>query len=199
MTVAYRPLDLLELAAIVKLPPRFQVNLPNLRKLVAKCGSFLTINEDTIYFIHQSAKDFFASDPTGKLGTSFADYHRVMFSRSLTLLRKKLRRDTHGLETELGLGVLIDEVPTRDPNPLASCWYACVYWVDHLRDSAPLDELRDDASFHDGGDIDDFFKTKYVYWLEALSLARGTSQGIMAIRKLRTVLVSLGSENLTIF
>jgi hypothetical protein len=58
MTLAYRLLHLLELGALSGLPRQISNNLDNVMRVVNKCGLFLTVREDRIYFIHQSAKDF---------------------------------------------------------------------------------------------------------------------------------------------
>ena len=62
MTLAYRPLHLLELGILSGLPVEIVGNLDSTVKIVGKCGSFLTIREDYIYFIHQSAKDYLDSN-----------------------------------------------------------------------------------------------------------------------------------------
>jgi len=56
-TLAYRPLHLLEIAALAELPQGTISERQNLTRIIQKCSSFLTIRDDTIYFIHQSAKD----------------------------------------------------------------------------------------------------------------------------------------------
>lgn len=60
-TLAYRPLHLLELGALSGLPEQIFNNfnnINNIAKIVGKCGSFLTIREGYLYFVHQSAKDY---------------------------------------------------------------------------------------------------------------------------------------------
>jgi hypothetical protein len=51
--LARRPLSLHELAVLAKLPSDMSTE-----GITAKCGSFLTINKDTVYIFHQSAKDY---------------------------------------------------------------------------------------------------------------------------------------------
>ena len=61
--------------------------------------------------------------------------------------------------------------------------YACCYWVHHLREGGvPLEE---------NGQVHTFLKKHLLHWLEALSLMRKTSEGILAIGSLESaVLVS---------
>jgi hypothetical protein len=62
VTRAYRPLHLLEVGALSSLPEKISNNLDHVKKIVNKCGSFLTVREDRTYFIHQSAKEFLSAD-----------------------------------------------------------------------------------------------------------------------------------------
>lgn len=63
----------------------------------------------------------------------------------------------------------IDEDDTPDTDPLAAVGYSCVYWADHLtrwlsdEDVQLVEELRDREV------VDNFLKSKCLYWLEALS------------------------------
>ena len=129
-TLAYRPFHLLELAALADLPEEISCEQENLRKIVRMCGSFLTIREDIIYFIHQSAKDYLSTSvdhlifPSGR-----TEVHRGIVSRSLQNMSEKLHRDIYNLQDP---GILIDQVNSVDPDPLAQIRYACVYWIYHL-------------------------------------------------------------------
>ena len=84
-TLAYRPFHLLELAALADLPEEISCEQENLREIILMCGSFLTIREDTIYFIHQSAKDYLSSNPVDHLifPSGRTEVHREIVSRSL--------------------------------------------------------------------------------------------------------------------
>ena len=59
--VAYRPLLLAEITALSKLsglPEEISSRTKIVEKIVAMCGSFLTIRDDRVYLVHQSAKDY---------------------------------------------------------------------------------------------------------------------------------------------
>ncbi|RDL39892.1 uncharacterized protein BP5553_04232 [Venustampulla echinocandica] len=58
MALSYRPLLLLELETRSGLPKQISNNLENVKRVVDKCRSFLTMQEDHVYFVHPSAKDF---------------------------------------------------------------------------------------------------------------------------------------------
>jgi hypothetical protein len=51
-TLAYRPLQLLELGAVSGLPEVIAGNVKNMETIVKKSGFFLTVRNKTIYFVH---------------------------------------------------------------------------------------------------------------------------------------------------
>jgi hypothetical protein len=52
IALAYRLLHLLEVRALSGLPSKISTNTDNIIRVVNKCGSFLTIREGIIYFVH---------------------------------------------------------------------------------------------------------------------------------------------------
>ncbi|KAK3946552.1 NACHT domain-containing protein [Pseudoneurospora amorphoporcata] len=56
--IVRRPISLQELTTLVEIPNIICDDLESLEEIIRLCGSFLTIRERTIYFVHQSAKDF---------------------------------------------------------------------------------------------------------------------------------------------
>lgn len=60
-TLASRPLSLTELAILADLPDSHR-DEESIKDLIIRCGSFLIVRQKTIYFVHQSAKDYFSSD-----------------------------------------------------------------------------------------------------------------------------------------
>jgi hypothetical protein len=55
IAVLYRPVTISELLALVE---QLEEVGDDVREIVNLCGSFLTLREDTVYFVHQSANDF---------------------------------------------------------------------------------------------------------------------------------------------
>jgi hypothetical protein len=188
-SVAYRPLHLAEIAVLSGLPTQISGTARYVRKIVALCGSFLTVRDDQVYIIHQSAKDYLTDKaratifPSGRGKT-----HHDIFARSLELMSHTLRSDIYNLCRP---GCPIDEIKSPNPDPLAVARYSCVYWVDHLLDSASASgkRIRQDDDLQDDGTVHTFLKAKYLNWLEALSLLRVTSEGVLAMKKLENLLV----------
>ncbi|KAI3195129.1 hypothetical protein DTO013E5_10216 [Penicillium roqueforti] len=58
MSIVYRPIAFDELVSLVELPDDLSSDSEALSEIIAICGSFLTVREDTIVFVHQSAKEF---------------------------------------------------------------------------------------------------------------------------------------------
>jgi hypothetical protein len=180
--VLYRPVTIPELVSLVEPLENFVNDLGSVQEIISLCGSFLTLREDTVYFVHQSAKDFISTTAFDEV---FPDgiqaVHRVIFSRSLATLSRTLHRDMYNLE---GPGYPSDDVKPPNPDPLASSRYPCVHWIDHLFDSK-LEFQANSASDRQVVDlVDKFLRKKYLYWLEGLSLCRSITKGIVSMSKL---------------
>ncbi|KAI3547300.1 hypothetical protein CSPX01_03737 [Colletotrichum filicis] len=192
MATTYRPPSLAEFTTLVGECHELAddpESLQDLKDIVSLCGSFLTIREDTIYFAHQSAKDFLLNEAYAAFGQVFpggiAHQHHVIFSRSLEALSRALKHDIYNLHAP---GSFIGDISPPSLDPLASLKYSSAHWVDHLEHSNPsriqaYDDLRDNASVHD------FLKRHYLHWLEAQSLLQGMPQAVLAMQKLQTLIV----------
>ncbi|KAF5687861.1 het-E-1 heterokaryon incompatibility protein [Fusarium denticulatum] len=176
-SVVYRPVTLTELKTL--LGSQYEDEDDDLQEIIRCCGSFLILRGDTIYFLHQSAKDFLVKKALDQISPSgLAFQHGMIFERSLQALSKTLRRDI----CELGRpGFKVDDVSSDILKPMDPIGYSCIYWVDHLHDS---EHTRLNDSLTNGGDIHVFLQKKYLYWLEALGLLSSTVEGVKAMYKL---------------
>ncbi|KAK3366322.1 HET-R [Lasiosphaeria ovina] len=190
-TIVHRPISLSELATLVEMGDDISDDPECLDELIRLCGSFLTLRQQNLYFVHQSAKDFLLGKATHQasrdafnqifpLGTE--DANHTIFSRSLNAMSTVLQRDMYDLKAP---GFPIDKVQTSYPDPLARVRYSCVFWVNHLRDSI---SDKDIPQCNTLDAVQTFLEKKYLYWLEALSLLRAMSEGIIAIRQLEGLL-----------
>lgn len=182
IALVYRPITLKELGALIEQLEDIAKEL-ELREIIGLCGSFLTLQEETIYFVHQSAQDFLlnkAAEEVFPCGRE--DMHYALFARSLKILSQTLQRDMYGLEA---LGYPAEDVQQPDPDPLAASRYSCVYWLDHLYDSKPASSTSYIKSLQDRGVVHAFLREKYLYWLEGLSLCKSMPTGIVSIAKLQ--------------
>jgi hypothetical protein len=186
IATAYEPVNLTELASLVEMLEESFDDVKSLQEIVGLCGSFLVVRDRMIYFVHQSAKDYLLAEASIKIFPSgMKKIHYEIFSRSLKVLSKKLRRNIYNLDS---LGYPIEQVQPPEPDPLAALRYPCLYWVDHLYESEPHNHADMKVSLQDRGPVDVFVKEKYLYWLEAVSICKGMPKGVLAIAKLEKLI-----------
>ena len=143
------------------------------------------------------------------------NFHYQIFSRSLQAMRQTLKRDIYRLRDP---GILIDEIEKPVKDPLRAVGYSCVYWTRHLTEAnrshyliilfltlvhwlgrlcllmgIPTGDLLEGYYWHpdnllDGGRVHTFLEEHLLHWLEALSLLRSVSDGVLAIGELKTLL-----------
>ncbi|KAH6652126.1 NACHT domain-containing protein [Truncatella angustata] len=192
VSAVYRPITLVELHVLLSPVKDFEdIGLDDWREIIASCGSFLTVREDIVYFVHQSAKDFLMDKSTSSISrSSIANQHSEVFGKSMDVLCGTLKRDIYGLKKP---GALVDQVSKDALGPLAAIQYSCVFWVDHLEASQVNThvEASPDKAPVDINALLRFFKTKYLYWLEALSWMHKILEGVKAMEKLERIAVSL--------
>ncbi|KAH7016522.1 uncharacterized protein B0I36DRAFT_225148, partial [Microdochium trichocladiopsis] len=179
VATAYRPLSLSELITLVGKSSRMGAEM--LQGIISRCGSFLTIREDKVYFVHQSAKDFLTKShavvlfPNGQ-----PSVHSQILENSVKAMSSILKRDIYNL---CDPGFPIEKVNPPTPDPLSTIRYCCIYWVNHLVD-AFTDQVQG-SSARSGGIADSFLRNKALYWLEALSLLHGIPDSIVALERLK--------------
>lgn len=175
--VLYRPVTVAELVVLTEQLADLVDDLESVREIICLCGSFLTLRDDIVYFVHQSAKDFLITKALDNVFLDGIEYvHQDILEKSLTILHKTLRKDIYNLRAP---GYAIEDVKPLLLDPLAVSRYPCVYWVDHFCDSKPSATNQKTTRA-----IDVFLEEKYLYWLEALSLCGSMAKGIISITRL---------------
>lgn len=187
---AYRPLRLDELALLAGIRDNISDTPRFITEVVDLCGSFLTILNGIVYMIHQSAKEFLTEDASRDifpLGISHTHY--AIFSKSLETMSRVLRRDIY---KTFNPTFPIEGIQDHRQSPLDGVYYSCVYWVDHLEEAGQSTKQHGDTrlfnNLQDNGVVHTFLKRSFLYWLEALSLRRGLSSGVLAVAKLEQLL-----------
>lgn len=153
VATAFRPLSLTECIKLIECHNRS--DYPEFyQSIVRTCGSFLAIREDTIYFVHQSAKEFLLDKSSTTfqqiLPRGLTDQHHIIFSRSLDVLSVTLKRDIYELKKP---GCSIKDISPPSPDPLASLKYLSTHWVDHgeaarLAENPAWGDLQEDGTVH---------------------------------------------------
>ncbi|KAM0147375.1 hypothetical protein ACHAPG_010616 [Botrytis cinerea] len=192
VSAVYRPVTLDELVALVDMPDGVASDYEALSEIIGSCGSFLTLRERTIFFVHQSAKDFLIKKASKDIFLPTKEnVHSRIFSRSLQAMSPILRRDIYNLRAP---GISIDQIKPPVPDTLATVRYSCLYWVDHLfecdAEGIIYNNLKDNGSVHN------FLCQSFLCWFEALSLMRCLPNGIVIIRKLEGWVQANKSPNL---
>jgi hypothetical protein len=166
--LAYRPLSLSELAVLV---PWSEETDP--QTIVGECESFLSIREETVSLIHKSAKDYLEANYTSRLqhgGT--IQGHANIARRSIDVM-SKLRKNIYALAQP---GSILNDITVPIPDPLEGLRYCCIYWIQHLQKS--------EAKLYDNDQVHKFLQDHLLHWLEALSLIKHLSDGILMINRL---------------
>ncbi|KAG9186443.1 hypothetical protein G6011_09551 [Alternaria panax] len=177
--VLYRPVTIRELVELVE---QVKDVSSDVREIIDLCGSFLTVREDTVYFVHQSAKDFLFEKACHKVFPNGAeDIHRAIFLTSLAYLSTTLHRDMYSLKA---LGSAVENVKPPHADPLAASRYSCVYWIDHLCELKPESLASNVGELRVLGAVHEFLRKKYLYWLEGLSLCKSVGKGVVSMEKL---------------
>ena len=179
--ILYRPVAVPELVALVEQLEDLD-DLESVREIIGFCGSFLTLREDTVYFVHQSAKDFLFEKAYNEAFPDGSEtVHRTLFAKSLAILSRTLHRDMYSLEAP---GYAIENVKLSKTDPLAVSRYPCNYWIDHLCNSEPKSLASSVGSPQAADAVDKFLRKKYLYWLEGLSLCKSVGKGVVSMEKL---------------
>ncbi|EUC27301.1 hypothetical protein COCCADRAFT_41933 [Bipolaris zeicola 26-R-13] len=180
--VLYRPVTVAELVVLTEQLIDFVDDLDSVHEIIGLCGSFLTLRDDIVYFVHQSAKDFLTKASNEVFPDGIEHVHQTIFAKSLTILHKELYRDMYNLQAP---ECFIGDVRPPHNNPLAVSRYPCVYWIDHFCDS----KYKTPAY---SATICTFLEQQYLYWLEALSLCKSMAKGVVSMTKLWHAVQELG-------
>lgn len=180
ITTVLRPITLDEMMVYIEVPGDTEDAL----ELVRLCGSFLSVQDNTIFLIHQSAKDFLMRDelssriyPYGKEAVHFN-----LFSKSLHFISETLRRNVYDLDAP---GYPIEQVQPPNRDPLVAVRYACVYWVDHIICSS-IDDIK--RAVQGESSVYLFLCEYYLYWLEAMSIFKSIPGAIASMQKLEKLI-----------
>ncbi|KAM6483313.1 hypothetical protein HDV62DRAFT_389522 [Trichoderma sp. SZMC 28011] len=195
VTTAKRPLHLQELLVFInsywKDSEHFGTtyDLQDAQDMTKLCGSILCIRENTVYFIHQSAKDYVVKNADRRI-FPIPHQHYKLFEASLDAMSNVLEYNIYGLEDP---GIHIDHVSLKDvdSDPLASIRYCCVFWIEHLVSSYKFEKFEYSKYFKDDARLHSFFEEKFLCWIESLSLMRSCyPQAQDALQKLKGLVES---------
>ncbi|OJK02158.1 hypothetical protein ASPACDRAFT_50846 [Aspergillus aculeatus ATCC 16872] len=179
-TVAYRPLRLGEMRELAAFKP-----LTITKRIILRCG-LLSIRESdqTVSFVHQSAKDYLIDKESKFYSRVFPnghlDGHQTIVTRSLATM-DLLEKNIDNLDSP-GFHLPEDYRPHSDL--LTSSGYSCIYWIDHLceTEGEPGKVGLSDEK------IIAFWRKHFLHWLEALSLLKSLPKGAAALMRFTSLL-----------
>lgn len=183
VATAFEPLSLAELATSDERLTPFHSDLRTLSSIATCCGSFLTIRNDVVYTVHQSVRDYLVKSSV-IFPSSVEEQHYSIFHSTMDKMQANLHRNLYSVSDDT---LYIDEISKPPSSPLDSIRYGCIHWIEHLFGSSPHATRSPRTCLL----VEAFFKTKYIYWLEAMSLLGCVSAAIRAIRKLQSDLVCI--------
>ncbi|KAJ0414709.1 hypothetical protein BJY00DRAFT_318549 [Aspergillus carlsbadensis] len=107
--------------------------------------------------------------------------HEYLLQKCLHILSTTLKQNICDLDDPT---VSIDDIPkaTVDECIPGELRYACLYWVDHLRECK--------SPVYDNDRVYEFFKDHLLDWFEAIFLLRKGREGTMMIRELLSFILS---------
>ncbi|KAK1237859.1 hypothetical protein MKX08_002438, partial [Trichoderma sp. CBMAI-0020] len=188
VTTAERPLRLEELLQFIK----FQwtdykeiYDVRDMKDIVKDCGSFLSLKDDTVYFVHQSVKEYMVGKGAKIIFPSGVENrHSEMFKISIYSMSIILTYNIYHIKAPATISY---NIRRPYPDPLAPIAYCCEFWVIHLlascqRKSSAAELLRDDGILHN------FLRDKFLCWLEALILLGQSSLETGALQKIRSII-----------
>ncbi|KAK6518886.1 hypothetical protein TWF281_003577 [Arthrobotrys megalospora] len=164
VTLAVRPLSLLEMAIVAGLPRG--MNEDELRMQVKECGSFLVIQNKTILFVHQTAKDFLdkhTSDGWDPLEDTYA--HHSIVKSCIRRLSEDLKMDICDLKLP---SFSTKNLNTEQTEKIIHLRYASCYWVSHVAMSK--------VGREDEAEVLGFLRKHLLHWLEVLILLGDSSR-----------------------
>ncbi|KAI1328464.1 WD40-repeat-containing domain protein [Xylariaceae sp. FL0255] len=169
-----------------------------IRPILLDIHSVLEVPEDAsrrIRLVHPSFRDFLV-DPTRHLNEVFSidikRVHRDLLLDCLRIMKTHLRINMCHIGHP---GVKVREVPPDTINRAIPhlIQYACRHWLSHL--------------YHSGCDpngipeVEEFFRTRFIFWLESLAWTGRLSEGIDMIRSLEATMAPqpIASESKALF
>ncbi|KAH9234811.1 hypothetical protein K456DRAFT_1835003 [Colletotrichum gloeosporioides 23] len=177
--ITFRPLHLKKLATLVQPPLDDEL----LTEIIGECGSLLVLRDNTVYLVHQSAKDFLLKHSLDRImPLGIAHQHTLLFSNSLRPMSTALRQNMQNLKPGQGH---IFKRHTPSPDLLVPIRYPCVNWAQHLSQGLPPTAQEFD-------EVHAFLTEHYLHWLEAISFMQSMGDGMACIHEpKRLILVCL--------
>ena len=125
MSIMFRLITLAELTSFFQTLDDLSDDCESLEDIIRDYSSFMTLRGHTLYFVHQSVKDYLLRKAYNEVFPSgIIEVNYTIFSRSLEVMSRTLRRDIYELHAPR---LPIDKVKQPDPDPLSAASYSYTY------------------------------------------------------------------------
>ena len=155
------PLPLMSLSALFA----GRLKVANIFRPLASLLDGVLDEERPIRPLHTSFRDFLLDDTcSSTFHTPIQPHHHLCLGQALlACMRKMLRFNICDLKDSRIPNAAIPDLPSRITKAIPPhLSYSCLYWMDHLQHPDCTPDLSNDVTL--------FFKDKFPYWLEAISL-----------------------------
>ena len=160
------------------------LRLSNIHSTLSPLHSLLLVPEDPEYPVHTFHKSFtdFIMDPNRCKNKRYlvepSIHHPEILLLCLRLMRKKLRRNICNLE-DYAILIEVEDFSTQKKDHVGDALeYACQFWTKHLlgvpSNSPHIQEVQ--------REIDHFFTTHFLHWIEVLVLVGNLDATIYAMK-----------------
>ena len=186
--------SLLEMLSMTALSDLLSMKVDSVQRTLGSLESVLNIPTDTkqpIRLLHPSFRDFLLDKARcrhDRFHIQSENAHARLATHCLDILCRCLRRDICDLNSpdSAPQEVLEDRLNHYLPEHVQ---YACQYWTEHLECASP--QQRTQLGFRDGGKVHEFFKHRFLYWMEAMSLMSKMPDTVLMMKTL-SAMVKVG-------
>jgi len=177
-----RPLSVNALSDLLKncgTPSRIYSALRALHSLLLVPDS----TEDPVRIFHKLVPDFLMDPGRCTDHRFFVDpsiYHREILLSCLDVMKRRLKKNICELGDYIPLSK-VEDLRTRRASYIGDgLGYACRFWASHL---AGITSRLDVEEVHKA--IDEFFTTRFLFWIEVLSLTGNLEGGVYALNDIQ--------------
>ena len=139
--------------------------------------------EDPVRVFHKSFPDFLTDSgrcTNHKFFINPSIRHKDIFLSCLGVMKERLRRNICNLDDHATLSDLKDLPALRTTYIGSTLEYACHFWTNHLTKVSDISDGIEEVH----KEINDFFATGFLFWIEVLILTKNLEIGVYALNEI---------------
>ena len=149
--------------------------------------------EDPVHTFHKSFPDFLMDPKRCKDKRFFVDplvHHGELLLSCLNLMKKGLKKNICNLDDYVILSEVTDLSTHQKTHIGSALEYACCFWTRHLAET-PSNGCNSEEIQRE---IDEFFTTHLLFWIEVLVIMGNLDIGVYAINDIKQWYISVSDE-----